>query len=44
MRDEGITKGRYHVRLPDGRIQKVNYQVDENGYRAVVSYQRDAAR
>ncbi|XP_033214894.1 uncharacterized protein LOC117171568 [Belonocnema kinseyi] len=33
-----ITKGRYHVLLPDGRIQNVNYHVDHDGYHAKVSY------
>ncbi|XP_045507960.1 pro-resilin-like [Colias croceus] len=30
--------GMYYVLLPDGRIQKVDYVADENGYRPTVSY------
>ncbi|XP_024947063.1 uncharacterized protein LOC107274000 isoform X2 [Cephus cinctus] len=37
-RDGDITTGRYHVLLPDGRIQSVNYHVDDKGYHAKVSY------
>ena len=35
------TQGEYHVRLPDGRYQSVNYQVDgaaASGFIADVSY------
>ncbi|XP_011314922.1 pro-resilin-like [Fopius arisanus] len=38
MRNEHLTHGKYHVRLPDGRLQKVSYQVDDQGYHANVSY------
>ncbi|XP_015120385.1 pro-resilin [Diachasma alloeum] len=38
-RNEYLTKGNYHVRLPDGRLQKVSYHVDEGGYHANVSYE-----
>jgi hypothetical protein len=33
-----ITRGRYHVLLPDGRHQKVAYMADHSGYHAQVSY------
>lgn len=34
------TKGRYHVHLPDGRLQSVNYQVNdaESGFIADINY------
>lgn len=38
-RDGEITKGHYHVLLPDGRIQNVEYVVDLTGYHAKVTYQ-----
>ena len=40
-----MTSGRYHVLLPDGRIQSVVYFVDQDGYHADVSYSklRDAS-
>ncbi|XP_048512820.1 uncharacterized protein LOC125501364 [Athalia rosae] len=38
-RDGVVTNGRYHVLLPDGRVQNVKYHVDEGGYHAKVSYQ-----
>ncbi|XP_058791256.1 uncharacterized protein LOC131664298 [Phymastichus coffea] len=34
----GVTNGRYHVRLPDGRVQRVEYSADHRGYHAQVSY------
>lgn len=37
-RDGDQTKGKYHVLLPDGRIQNVNYWADPSGYHAKVSY------
>lgn len=38
-RNEEITRGHYHVRLPDGRLQRVTYHVDNGGYHADVSYE-----
>ena len=35
--------GLYYVSLPDGRIQKVTYVADENGYKPVVEFQGQAA-
>ena len=35
----GTTAGEYHVRLPDGRIQTVEYTVDYRGYHANVFYE-----
>ena len=35
----GTTAGEYHVRLPDGRIQTVEYTVDYRGYHATVFYE-----
>lgn len=37
-RDSKVTKGRYHVLLPDGRMQNVNYWADATGYHAKVTY------
>ena len=34
----GTTAGEYHVRLPDGRLQTVEYTVDYRGYHATVIY------
>ena len=33
-----MTAGAYHVRLPDGRLQTVEYTVDTRGYHATVLY------
>lgn len=38
-RDGDVTNGHYHVLLPDGRIQNVDYVVDLNGYHAKVTYE-----
>ena len=39
-RHGGDTAGAYHVRLPDGRLQTVQYTVDHyGGYRATVVYE-----
>ncbi|XP_046651983.1 cuticle protein 8-like [Daphnia pulicaria] len=37
--ENSITRGQYTVSLPDGRKQIVNYEADQNGYRAEVSYE-----
>lgn len=37
-RNGKITKGHYHVLLPDGRVQNVDYTVDPDGYHARVTY------
>lgn len=42
-RDGYVTKGEYHVVLPDGRVQTVTYYVDgKSGYVADVSYSGEA--
>ncbi|KAK4872372.1 hypothetical protein RN001_014401 [Aquatica leii] len=41
--DGATRKGRYHVLLPDGRLQKVQYWADDTGYHATVTYNRVAA-
>lgn len=41
-REEKTVKGQYHVLLPDGRIQNVEYYADDSGYHAKVSYQNIA--
>ncbi|CAK1549145.1 unnamed protein product [Leptosia nina] len=38
MRIGNQVTGMYYVLLPDGRIQKVDYVADENGYRPTVTY------
>lgn len=37
-RDGEVAKGRYHVLLPDGRMQNVEYYADPTGYHAKVTY------
>lgn len=34
-----IVEGSYRFPLQDGRVQIVEYQADENGYRPVIKYQ-----
>ncbi|RZF42226.1 hypothetical protein LSTR_LSTR004375 [Laodelphax striatellus] len=41
-RDGDTTRGHYHVRLPDGRMQRVKYWSDPSGFHAQISYDRDA--
>nr|XP_029730741.1 titin-like [Aedes albopictus] len=38
-RDNGVTRGEYHILLPDGRVQNVRYTADEQGFHAEVSYE-----
>jgi hypothetical protein len=38
-RDGENAKGHYHVLLPDGRMQKVEYYADPSGYHAKVTYE-----
>lgn len=40
--DGHVRTGRYHVDLPDGRTQIVNYKADHYGYVADVQYKGDA--
>ncbi|BES88932.1 Insect cuticle protein [Nesidiocoris tenuis] len=35
---DGVTKGSYHVLLPDGRLQVVKYWSDHTGYHTDISY------
>nr|XP_027215627.1 cuticle protein 19-like [Penaeus vannamei] len=42
-RDGDFTQGSYYVRLPDGRLQTVNYNVQgDSGFVAEVSYEGQA--
>lgn len=41
-REGDTAQGRYHVLLPDGRLQTVDYEADSQGYRPTVSYQGEA--
>ncbi|CAL4091471.1 unnamed protein product [Meganyctiphanes norvegica] len=36
--DGKVVKGVYYVDLPDGRIQRVEYRADKNGYEANVDF------
>ncbi|GBP26878.1 Pro-resilin [Eumeta japonica] len=38
-RQDETARGEYHVVLPDGRKQTVNYEADERGFKPRVSYQ-----
>uniref|UniRef100_A0A182PNW2 Uncharacterized protein n=1 Tax=Anopheles epiroticus TaxID=199890 RepID=A0A182PNW2_9DIPT len=37
--DNGVTRGEYHILLPDGRVQNVRYTADEKGFHADVTYE-----
>lgn len=39
QRDGDLATGEYHVLLPDGRTQKVQYEADSNGYRPMITYE-----
>ncbi|XP_076059560.1 pro-resilin-like [Oratosquilla oratoria] len=42
-RDGDYTQGSYYVLLPDGRLQRVNYNVDgDSGFVAEVTYEGEA--
>ena len=36
---DGVTRGEYHILLPDGRVQNVKYHADDDGFHADVSYE-----
>lgn len=40
-RQQETVLGAYHVRLPDGRIQLVQYQADQTGYKPKITYYQD---
>lgn len=42
-RDGDNTRGSYHVLLPDGRRQLVQYTADLDGYKPVISYEDTGA-
>lgn len=42
MRKDEEAKGSYHVLLPDGRTQFVEYVADAGGYRPVIRYEGTA--
>ncbi|GAB0086976.1 LOC108078764 [Sergentomyia squamirostris] len=35
---DGVTRGQYHILLPDGRIQNVRYTADDDGFHAQITY------
>ncbi|XP_047118571.1 pro-resilin-like [Schistocerca piceifrons] len=41
-RQGDVANGMYHVQLPDGRQQRVDYVADEQGYRPNVKYEGTA--
>ncbi|KAH8297301.1 hypothetical protein KR044_010287 [Drosophila immigrans] len=40
----GVTRGQYHILLPDGRVQNVIYHADDTGFHANVSFESDKTR
>ncbi|XP_062130220.1 uncharacterized protein LOC133841625 isoform X1 [Drosophila sulfurigaster albostrigata] len=40
----GVTRGQYHILLPDGRIQNVIYHADDTGFHADVSFEGGKSR
>jgi len=40
----GVTRGQYHILLPDGRIQNVIYHADDTGFHADVSFESGKPR
>lgn len=43
MRKDDEATGSYHVQLPDGRMQIVDYVADGGGYRPMVRYEGTAS-
>ncbi|XP_014220293.1 pro-resilin-like [Trichogramma pretiosum] len=43
MRKDEEATGSYHVLLPDGRMQIVDYIADANGYRPIIRYEGTAS-
>ncbi|XP_042204244.1 cuticle protein 19-like [Homarus americanus] len=42
QRDGDNTQGSYYVRLPDTRLMKVQYYVDDNGFHPIVTFEGEA--
>lgn len=42
-REDEAARGVYHVLLPDGRMQIVEYEADEQGYRPNIRYEEAGA-
>ncbi|XP_050687052.1 cuticle protein 18.6-like [Eriocheir sinensis] len=42
QREGVLTEGSYYVRLPDTRLMKVDYYVDEFGYHPTITYEGEA--
>ncbi|EDW10252.2 uncharacterized protein LOC6580479 [Drosophila mojavensis] len=40
----GVTRGQYHILLPDGRVQNVIYHADDTGFHADVSFESGTAK
>ncbi|XP_042204613.1 pro-resilin-like isoform X2 [Homarus americanus] len=40
--NNGLVQGRYYVRLPDTRLQQVEYTADDSGYHPIVTYEGEA--